>query len=73
MAPLLSGRVFSDTPVRFFAILTWRHSRRYIDLLDAIEEMQRRRHGAGLTRSEVNDAAERIMAASPAAHFAIRA
>jgi hypothetical protein len=65
MAPLLSERVFSDTPVRFFAILTWRHSRRYIDLLDAIEEMQRRRHGGGLTRAEVLDAAERILALSP--------
>src|SRR5690606_33960499 len=59
---MLSERVFNDTPVRFLAILTWRHGRRYIDLLDRIEEMQRRRHGAGLTRTEVLEACERVLA-----------
>lgn len=61
LRPMLSERVFSDTPGRFFALLSSRHARRFIDVLDVLEELQRRRHGGGLTRQEVMDAAERVL------------
>ena len=49
----LSQQIFRDTPSRFFAVLTWRYGRLYIDALDKIESIQRHRHGVGLTRSEL--------------------
>lgn len=49
----LSKQIFQDTPSRFFAVLTWRYGRLYIDALDKIESIQRHRHGVGLTRPEL--------------------
>jgi len=49
----LSQQIFDDTPTRFFAVLTWRYGRLYIDALDRIEDIQRHRHGVGLSRQEL--------------------
>ncbi|MGJ8671630.1 Wadjet anti-phage system protein JetA family protein [Rubritalea sp.] len=57
----LSQQIFRDTPSRFFAVLTWRYGRLYIDALDKIEEIQRHRHGVGLTRVELIQTCEDII------------
>ena len=57
----LSQHIFDDTPARFFAVLTWRHGRLYIDALDRIEEMQRHRHGVGLSRTELLEVCQDII------------
>lgn len=58
----LSQQIFRDTPSRFFAVLTWRYGRLYIDALDKIESIQRHRHGVGLTRPELIQVCEDIIA-----------
>lgn len=57
----LSQHIFDDTPARFFAVLTWRYGRLYIDALDRIEEMQRHRHGVGLSRDELLEVCQDII------------
>ncbi len=57
----LSQHIFDDTPARFFAVLTWRYGRLYIDALDRIEEIQRHRHGVGLTRAELIEVCQDII------------
>lgn len=57
----LSQQIFRDTPSRFFAVLTWRYGRLYIDALDKIENIQRHRHGVGLTRPELIQVCEDII------------
>ena len=58
---MLSDRIFSDTPPRFFAVLTSRHGRLYIDVLDHIEELQRGRPDGSLSRQELLGAIESIL------------
>lgn len=58
----LSKQIFRDTPSQFFAVLTWRYGRLYIDALDKIEEIQRHRHGVGLTRPELIEVCDTIIA-----------
>ncbi|QQL44460.1 Wadjet anti-phage system protein JetA family protein [Sulfuriroseicoccus oceanibius] len=60
----MSQHIFDDTPSSFFAVLTWRYGRQYIDALDRMEEMQRHRHGVGLTREELLDVCEDVISAS---------
>lgn len=60
----LSQQIFSDTPSRFFAVLTWRYGRQYIDALDRIESIQRHRHGVGLSRSELLQVCDDIITGS---------
>lgn len=57
----LSQQIFHDTPTRFFAVLTWRYGRLYIDALDKMEKIQRLRHGTGLTRQELLAVCENII------------
>ncbi|MFC4990741.1 Wadjet anti-phage system protein JetA family protein [Rubritalea tangerina] len=57
----MSQQIFRDTPSRFFAVLTWRYGKLYIDALDKIESIQRHRHGVGLTRSELIEVCEDII------------
>lgn len=51
--------------MHFFAVLTWRHSRQYIDALDRIEEIQRLRHGTGLNRDELLSVCEQVLQETP--------
>ena len=57
----LSKHIFDDTPPDFFAVLTLRYGRYYIDALDKIEEVQRMRHGVGLTRDELIQICENVI------------
>jgi len=57
----LSNHIFDDTPPDFFAVLTLRYGRHYIDALDKIEEIQRMRHGVGLTRDELMSVCETVI------------
>ncbi len=58
---MLSDRVFSDTPPRFFAVLTSIHGHIYVDVLDHIEKLQRGRADGGLTREEAINAIDTIL------------
>lgn len=58
---MLSDRIFSDTPTRFFAILSGRYRRHYVEVLDAVESVQRGREDAGVTRAEMLDIITRIL------------
>ena len=58
----LSKQIFQDTPSQFFAVLTWRYGRLYIDALDKIESIQRHRHGVGLSRPELIEVCDEIIA-----------
>lgn len=57
----LSKHIFDDTPPDFFAVLTLRYGQYYIDALDKIEQIQRMRHGVGLTREELMHVCEAII------------
>lgn len=57
----LSKHIFDDTPPDFFAVLTLRYGRYYIDALDKIEKVQRMRHGVGLTRDELIQICENVI------------
>ncbi len=57
----LSDHIFDDTPPDFFAVLTLRYGRHYIDALDEIEGIQRMRHGVGLTRDELMTVCESVI------------
>lgn len=61
----LSQQIFHDTSASFFAILTWRYGRQYIDALDKMESIQRLRHGTGLTRQELISICDETLNASP--------
>lgn len=63
----LSNHIFDDTPPDFFAVLTLRYGRYYIDALDKIEEIQRMRHGVGLTREELLNVCESVIQGAPEA------
>ena len=60
----LSQQIYRDTPHSFFAVLTWRYGKQYIDALDAIEDLQRHRHGVGLTRPELLQVCQDVIDAS---------
>lgn len=57
----LSSQIFTDTPTRFFAVLTWRYGKLYVDALDEIEKLQRVRHGTGISRVELISICEKII------------
>ncbi|MGJ8657936.1 MAG: Wadjet anti-phage system protein JetA family protein [Akkermansiaceae bacterium] len=61
----LSNHIFDDTPPDFFAVLTHRYGKLYIDTLDKIEATQRLRHGVGLTRDELIQLCEQTIAETP--------
>jgi len=61
----LAKQIFDDTPTRFFAVLTWRHGRLYIDALDKMEDVQRHRNGTGLTREELMSICTEVIAEAP--------
>ncbi len=60
----LSNHIFDDTPPDFFAVLTHRYGKLYIDALDKIEDAQRLRNGVGLTRDELIHICEQTIAES---------
>lgn len=68
---MLSERVFSDTPTRFFAILSGRYRRQYVDVFDAVEQVQRIREDGGVTRSEMLDIITRMLEEAEDVHEAL--
>ena len=61
----LSKQIFDDTSTRFFAVLTWRYGSLYIDALDKMEDVQRHRHGTGLTRQELISICDEVIQQAP--------
>ncbi|MFT5633238.1 MAG: hypothetical protein ACI9SQ_000951 [Rubritalea sp.] len=61
----LSNHIFDDTPPDFFAVLTHRYGKLYIDTLDKIEASQRLRNGVGLTRDELIHICEQTISEAP--------